>query len=697
MADKPDGRSSERLARKEAQKTSTEAAGKSLKRIADQIKREGVKEEVERQGQSQTERLTQIANSIAGMPKENAAQARRSATLQRTFESAVEILRANESTPEEISLAEQTIATLQSGFNEINQATIEASAAAAQAQFDSANQLINAIQSGQKDQATALSNEKALEKLDAIIKNSDDAKFGTSTEELQALREQFSQAQQTLEDPQASDEQLASAQAIIDAISETAGSEEERREAGKARAKEQSILGRMSAGIDSLNKSYDDFVGSVSGGGLIAALGAAAVLFTDPETLLAGIQTAIEAVINTIEVIEAFVTGDFEKGFQLLGENLGDVSGVLLTVGALLFRKVIIGALIKGVTFLFTTFGSALLSAAGTLVSTVAGAVTLPIIAIGAAIVNTLHALWEGVTAFMDVYKETGSIMEALKAGVGTLFANLLGWPLDLLKGAISWILGAFGFTEAEAYLDSFSFVDAIQDIFNGLWDWFSEGIDMLVGLFTGETSFSDAGKWILESITSLVTAPWNLLKKGIAWILELFGMEEEAAQVEEFNIGEWLSGLIGRIWDWITGIFSFGEDEMENATPQYTNFVDLADGAKKIVAGALPKPRPGPDPSDLIPGFLYEWAGLDPDTGEAIAPAEPVGEPVARRTGADAMAEVYDENTNLNQQAATTRDGAINAAVVGGTTNNSTNQVITYTTARDQGRASRYNTANQW
>ena len=71
--------------------------------------------------------------------------------------------------------------------------------------------------------------------------------------------------------------------------------------------------------------------------------------------------------------------------------------------------------------------------------------------------------------AFKGFVNTDGTIPDkligGLLGGISGLLEGIVGMPLDLLKSAVSWILGKMGFENAEKFLDSFRFVDLIRDI----------------------------------------------------------------------------------------------------------------------------------------------------------------------------------------------------------------------------------------
>jgi hypothetical protein len=94
------------------------------------------------------------------------------------------------------------------------------------------------------------------------------------------------------------------------------------------------------------------------------------------------------------------------------------------------------------------------------------------------------------ITAFDTVkgaikgYLEDG-FLGGLAGAIKGLLQSVIGMPLDLLKKAVSWLLGKFGLDKAEKFLDSFSFSDLIKTLINGLVNSVIEGAALLADKFS--------------------------------------------------------------------------------------------------------------------------------------------------------------------------------------------------------------------
>lgn len=180
--------------------------------------------------------------------------------------------------------------------------------------------------------------------------------------------------------------------------------------------------------------------------------------------------------------------------------------------------------------------------------------------------VTIVMSAFDFITGFIDGFKESegnnivSKFIDGVGGGLSKLVGNLIGIPLDLLKSGVSWILGKLGFDGAVKFLEGFSFKDLLM---------------------------------------SIVKAPWTLVSKAVDFIKDIFTSDDP--------VGTFLGGM-----------------------------KSLADGAKNLLKGLLRMilPNPAGNPEDgkimrfikttaakVIPDGVYEFAGLDPKTGEAILP----------------------------------------------------------------------------
>jgi hypothetical protein len=97
---------------------------------------------------------------------------------------------------------------------------------------------------------------------------------------------------------------------------------------------------------------------------------------------------------------------------------------------------------------------------------------------------GVIIALFSGVSDAINVFKETGSMFEAIKEGLASTIANFIGFPLNFLKSVIGFVAGLFGFDNVKEQLAEFDFIDAIKGGIHAVFDFF-ERIGKTIKAFT--------------------------------------------------------------------------------------------------------------------------------------------------------------------------------------------------------------------
>lgn len=187
-----------------------------------------------------------------------------------------------------------------------------------------------------------------------------------------------------------------------------------------------------------------------------------------------------------------------------IGDSLTEAKNVAISLG-----QAVIKPFVAAWNFISDTFKSVL----GT-VSKFAGPGS-PVFGIGKLIgklfypITLIMSVIDTVTGAVQGYEKEG-IIGAIKGGLSGLLSGIIGAPLDLLKGAVSYILEFFGFDKASETLDSFSFSDLIKKMVGGIFDFVSGTINFVIDLF------KDPGK----AIGDLAAKANEFLKKILRVIL---------------------------------------------------------------------------------------------------------------------------------------------------------------------------------
>jgi len=169
------------------------------------------------------------------------------------------------------------------------------------------------------------------------------------------------------------------------------------------------------------------------------------------------------------------------------------------------------------------------------------------------------------ITGFIDGWKESdgdsivSKFIDGVGGGLSKLVGNLIGMPLDLLKDGVSWIMGKLGFDSAVEFLDSFSFKDLLMKIVKAPFNLVSDAVDYIVGVFTGENNPIED---LLSGVANVAEAAKGLLKGILRSILP-------SPKNEDGGVMGWIKSQVSKV----------------------------------------------------IPSKVYEFAGLNPETGERLLP----------------------------------------------------------------------------
>lgn len=206
-------------------------------------------------------------------------------------------------------------------------------------------------------------------------------------------------------------------------------------------------------------------------------------------------------------------------------------------------------------------------------------------------IIGVVFSLVEGVIA---AFKTEGGFFAKMQAFFAAAISDFIGAPLDLLKSIISWVLGAFGFENAEATLDSFSIEDELEKVINKLFDVVTGAFKWIGLLFTDPSQAMDnlwngiVGAWngfgsfIFDNVINPI---WN-------WFTGIFNVDPNGIRtVWEGLVGTWIdfstwigNSVLGKLWQGIIDIFKVPE-ELKSDKDFVTVMTDAIDGAWKEIS----------------------------------------------------------------------------------------------------------------
>lgn len=264
------------------------------------------------------------------------------------------------------------------------------------------------------------------------------------------------------------------------------------------------------------------------------------------------------------------------------------------------------------------TFGATVAKVAG-----VVGKIFAPLVII--------MTLFDTIKGAIDGYAE-GGILGGLEGAINGFFTSLITKPLDLVKDAVAWVASKLGFDESAAAISGFSFTESFTKITGALFDVIGDTVDSLISYFGFDEGQIPS---VVDLIGSIVAAPIELLKSAVSSILSLLGAEDSAAALDSFSFKELFQSVYNGIWDFITATFDYVKDIFTGEKGLGDVLGDVSSALhgfyKKVLQMVLPTPdtsAPWYSTGNLIakavPDSVYEYAGMDPKTGEITATSEP-------------------------------------------------------------------------
>ena len=219
-------------------------------------------------------------------------------------------------------------------------------------------------------------------------------------------------------------------------------------------------------------------------------------------------------------------------------------------------------------------------------------------------------------TAIKDSFQQfaDGDILGGLKTVVTTLVDELFAKPLDMVKNAIAWVIGKLGFDETSDAIKSFSFSDLWKTMMDGLFKGISAAIDWVILLFKDPLAafknlwegmygkegivtkyifkpISKAVDWVVDKFKNPVDTIKDLwdgmygeggiidwlifqpISDVVNWVRGLFGWDKDkdGKELAEFNLRDFVVGVIDDVWKSITDIFdSIKNFDFYSITPDW-------------------------------------------------------------------------------------------------------------------------------
>ena len=238
-----------------------------------------------------------------------------------------------------------------------------------------------------------------------------------------------------------------------------------------------------------------------------------------------------------------------------------------------------------------------------------------------------------------DVIKGAGRVLRP----VSNFFSKLSGFFrtfVNYVKGLVAASASATGILRFAAGFGKVlgklflpvTIVMSAFDFITGFIDGFkeSEGNNIVSRFIDG------VGGGLSKLVGNLIGIPLDLLKSGVSFIAGMLGFEKAEEFLDSFSFTDFITDivklpytLLSKAVDYIVGVFTGENDLIGDIVSGLGNLMDTA---KQFIKDMLKKILPNPKgnllsklASKAIPDSVYEFAGIDPDTGQIIPdPVEP-------------------------------------------------------------------------
>lgn len=243
-------------------------------------------------------------------------------------------------------------------------------------------------------------------------------------------------------------------------------------------------------------------------------------------------------------------------------------------------------------------------------------------------------ALWSSIKGMWEMMgkplKFLGNIFGGGGGGLLSYFDDLLKFfqPLTKFFGALGSILGKLALP-LQVIMSIFDTVSGALDGWNKTEGTF---MDKLFGAIKGG---------LTGLLNGLIGGLLDLLKDGLSYILEFFGMKDAAAWLDSFKFTDMISNIISSIFDFVKSAVVAVIDFFKKAPSQMIETIAnavtyVADAAKNVLKSLLRMVLPDPSKglaqklaSKAIPDSVYEFAGMDPKTGQVKEETQAAPAPV--------------------------------------------------------------------
>ena len=221
---------------------------------------------------------------------------------------------------------------------------------------------------------------------------------------------------------------------------------------------------------------------------------------------------------------------------------------------------------------------------------------------------DTIKGLFDKIFNWMGLlFADPVTALTELVSGFFGGYLDIASWLVDQIKKPIVWLLKLFGWDDAAASVETFSFSAFAMDMLCKAKDW-------VLGIFSWAETAEEGDSWIVKTIKGVITTAkeWisslfvfdgslislagtainvltffpNMVMKGILaaskWLLGLFGFDnaaEKLANPEDFSIGGLIMKAVKTIIDWFKNLLDFDFKSILKNIPGAQTVMNLLGG----------------------------------------------------------------------------------------------------------------------
>jgi len=194
--------------------------------------------------------------------------------------------------------------------------------------------------------------------------------------------------------------------------------------------------------------------------------------------------------------------------------------------------------------------------------------------------ITVILTIWDTVKGAFEGFEKDG-IVGALKGAIKGFFNSLIFGLADLVKSAVSWIVGALGFDGLEKMLDSFSF----KDVFSTIVDFIFLPLQLLQDTIMTIVDFIKDPIQTIKNIGEKITGAFDKFKDIASMLLDaylyiprkLFGLLDEYVLTPFKDVFQPITDFFTKIKEQVMSFFEdFGIPEIGFTIPVINKKVSI-------------------------------------------------------------------------------------------------------------------------